>query len=491
MPEKYDLLIRGGNVIDGSGSPGKVTDVGVRGDRIAAIGDLADADAVRVIEAGGRVVCPGFIDVHAHDDAAVISTPMDFKLMQGVTTDIVGNCGAGVAPLRDGRLMPGVDLIMGSTPEVSWQTFAEYMDAVETSRPAVNVGCFVPHGVVRYRHLGMDTRAPNEGELAAMQADVDEGMAAGALGFSTGLIYPPGRFAETAEVVALSRVAAGHGGLYMSHIRNEAEELLEAVEEAITIGRQAGLPVQISHHKAAAPSVWGKTSDSIAMIEEANTGGDDVAFDVYPYTAGSTVLSAAQAVRRDIDPDTIAVASTEKTPEYEGKTLREIGAMLGVDDPHEIVRRVLATEPMCVAIFHSMHEEDVRRVVSHPLCMVGSDGIPTPSGKPHPRLYGTFARVLERYVREESLMPIEESIRKMTALPAERFKLAGRGRLQAGFFADIVVFDPQTIADVATYQEPRQYPAGIDYVIVNGQVAAEGHRQTERHAGRLLRRGRA
>jgi N-acyl-D-amino-acid deacylase len=491
MPE-YDLIIRGGDVIDGTGAPARKGDVAVRDGRIAAVGAI-EGGAARVIEAAGLAVAPGFIDVHAHDDAACLSTPMDFKLMQGVTTDIVGNCGAGVAPAsKDNRRgLPGVELILGPLPEGSWTTFGEYMASVERERPAINIGCFVPHGIVRYRHVGMERRAPDTGELAEMQADVDEGMAAGALGLSTGLIYQPGTNAKTDEVVALAKMAARYGGMYMSHIRNEAEALLEAVEEAITIGREAGLPVQISHHKAAAPEVWGKTTDSIAMIEKARGDGTDVAFDMYPYTAGSTILAAAQGVRREIVPDSIMVASTNSHPEYEGKTLSQIGEMLGIDEPLAIISRVLSEEPAAVAIFHSMHEDDVRRVLSHPLCMVGSDGIPTPTGKPHPRLYGTFPRVLGRYVREERLMPLEESVRKMTSLPAKRFKLAERGELREGWAADVVIFDPRTVADTATYEAPRQYPAGIEYVIVNGQIAAEGGKQTERHAGRLLRRGQA
>ncbi|MEX0682124.1 MAG: D-aminoacylase [Dehalococcoidia bacterium] len=492
MPdEPYDLLIRGGTVVDGTGALRVKADVGVRGDRIAAVGALDGATAARVIDATGRVVSPGFVDVHAHDDAAALSTPLDFKLLQGVTTDIVGNCGAGVAPLRDGQPVPSTELIMGALPDVKWQSFGEYMAAVEAHKPAINIGCFVPHGAVRYVHMGMDRRPPDAAELAAMQADIDEGMAAGALGLSTGLIYPPGTFAQTDEIVALSAVAARSGGIYMSHIRNEAENLLSAVEEAITIGRDAGLPVEISHHKAAAPSVWGKTADSIRMIEDARDSGLDVTFDVYPYTAGSTVLSAARGVRREIDPDTIVVASTQNHREYEGKTLTEIGEMIGVTDGEEIVARVLSEEPLAVAIFFSMHEDDVRRVIAHPMCMIGSDGIPTPTGKPHPRLYGTFPRVLQTYVRQERLFSLEEGVRKMTSLPAGRFQLAERGTLREGWFADIVVFNSDTIADVATYQEPRHYPTGVDYVVVNGTVAGEGKEQAERHAGRLLRRGKA
>jgi len=490
MPDPYDVLIRGGIVIDGTGAPGVRADVAIRGDKIAAIGKLGEA--VRVIDASNRAVSPGFIDVHAHDDAACLTTPLDFKLMQGVTTDVVGNCGAGVAPaIRDGvHGMPGGELILGPLPKpATWTTFGEYMDAVETKRPAINIGCFVPHGIVRFKHLGMDRRAPSADELASMQADVDEGIAAGALGFSTGLIYQPGTYARTDEVIALAKVAAKHGGMYMSHIRNEAETLIEAVDEALTIGREAKARVQISHHKAAATEMWGKTADTIAMIEAARDSGTDVAFDMYPYTAGSTILAAAQAVRREIDPDGIVVASTSSHPEYEGKSLRQIGELLSIDDPREVISRVLSEEPTAVAIFHSMHEDDVRRVIVHPLCMIGSDGIPTPTGKPHPRLYGTFPRVLQRYVREEGVLSLEEAVRKMTSLPADRFQLANRGRLKEGAYADVVIFDPQRIEDVATYESPRQYPVGIDYVLVNGVVAAEGGRQVQTSAGQLLRRG--
>lgn len=489
--QPIDILIRGGSVYDGTGAPGRIADIAISGDRIAAIGEI-DGAAARTIDASGLAVSPGFVDVHAHDDAACLATPMDFKLMQGVTTDIVGNCGAGVAPAAAGiRGMPGGDLIMGPLPESNWTTFGEYMDVVEAARPGVNIGCFVPHGIIRFRHLGMDQRPPNAEELAAMQADVEEGMAAGALGLSTGLIYPPGRFAGTEEVIALARIAARHGGLYMSHIRNEAEAMLEAVDEAITIGREAGANVQVSHHKAAAPSVWGKTADSIRMIEEACASGTDVAFDVYPYTAGSTVLAAARAVRDDIDGNAIVVASVAQHREYEGKSLTQIGELLGIADAREVLSRVLSEEPSAVAILHTMHEDDVRRVIAHPLCMIGSDGIPSPVGKPHPRLYGTFPRVIDRYSRGAGLFPLEEAIRKMTSLPARRFQLAQRGELREGWFADLVIFDPEKIADTATYEEPRQYPAGIDYVLVNGVIAGDHGKQAEQHAGRLLRRGQA
>ncbi len=497
--EPFDLLIRGGSVVDGTGSPAFPADVAVRSDRIAAVGEVA-GPARRVIEARGLVVAPGFIDVHAHDDAAVLATPaMDFKLMQGVTTDIVGNCGAGVAPADDAfpdYFRAGVANVLGPLPEqrpdgrpsVPWRSFGEYMAAVDEARPALNVGCLVPHGVVRFAALRLERRSPGAGELAAMREMVDEAMAAGALGLSTGLIYPPGSFAETEEIIELAKVAAAAGGVYASHIRDEAERLLEAVAEAVEVGRKAGLPVQISHHKAGAPPIWGKTKESIAFIEKERQEGMDITFDVYPYTAGSTVLAAIAGAGREYDTDTVLVASVSGRREFEGKTLTELAALLGVE-PREAAARVLSEEPAAVAVFFCMDEADVQRVLAHPLCMIGSDGIPSASGKPHPRLYGTFPRVLGRYVREEGLLGLEEGVRKMSGLPARRFGLKERGELQEGWLADVVVFDPRTVADRATYQEPRQYPAGVEYVIVNGEVAAEGGRQTAARAGRVLRRG--
>ncbi len=489
--QPYDLLIRGGTVIDGTGAPAAGADIAVREGRIAAVGE-APAPAARVIEARGLTVAPGFIDVHAHDDATVIVGPnVDFKVMQGVTTDVVGNCGVGMAPAGgafQAFFQAGVGNVLGPAPEITWRTFGEYMDAVEAARPALNVACLVPHGVVRFAAMGLELRPPEPHELATMREHVQEAMEAGAVGLSTGLIYPPGAFAQTPELVELAKAAAEVGGLYASHIRDEGSRLLDAVGEAIDVGRRAGLPVQISHFKAAGRDNWGRTKDSLRLTDQARAKGVDVTFDAYPYTAASTLLWAVAHVMQTEDADTVMVAMVRERREYEGKTIAQIAEMLNLPVA-DALSRLLQEERGAVAIIFGMDEGDVRRVLKHELCMIGSDGLPSEGGKPHPRLYGTFPRVLARYVREEGLLTLEEAVHKMTGLPARRFGLERRGELKEGWCADIVVFDPQAVADTATYEEPRQHPRGIEYVVVNGQVVAEKGKQTKARPGWVLRRG--
>lgn len=314
-------------------------------------------------------------------------------------------------------------------------------------------------------------------------------MAAGALGLSTGLIYPPGIFARTREIIELAKAAAGAGGLYATHMRDEADNLLDSLAEAATIGREAGLPVQVSHHKASGRNNYGRTAESIRFIEEQCDAGLDITFDAYPYTAASTILAVMLNAPEGATPEDVLVASVKEKREYEGKTIGQIAEMMDLP-AEQAMLRVIQEEPAAVAVFFIMDEADVQRVLAHPLCMVGSDGIPSPTGKPHPRLYGTFPRVLGHYVRDERLFSLEEAVRKMTGLPARRFGLRDRGELREGWAADIVIFNPATIADIATYEDPRRYPQGIEYVIVNGQVAAERGKQLAPRAGRLLRRGR-
>jgi len=493
-PARYDLLIRGGRVVDGTGAPAREADVAVRDGRIAALGAI-EGEAAAVIDATGLAVCPGFIDVHSHDDVALINVPgMDFKAAQGVTTVVCGNCGAGCAPANE-RLQQfyrrGVEGILGPVEEFRWRSLGEFYQTVAAANPSVNAAFLVPHGALRVAAMGWENRPPSDAELATMKELLAEGMAAGAVGMSTGLIYAPGAFARTDELIELAKVVAEYGGIYASHIRNESQRLLEAVGEAIQIGEEAGVGVQVSHFKASGQPSWGMTERSLPLVDEARARGLDVTIDVYPYTAASTALAAIAPRGRlaeRMDPHDVMVASVKHQHQYEGKRLDEIAAMMDLPVEDATSRLLREEENSPVAVMFIMDEPDVRRVLGHHACMIGSDGIPSPTGKPHPRLYGTFPRVLGRYVRDEALLSLEEAVRRMTSLPATKFRLADRGEVREGAWADLVVFDPDMIADTATYEEPRQYPRGISAVLVNGQVVVEDGRPESRPAGRVLAR---
>jgi N-acyl-D-amino-acid deacylase len=499
MAESYDLVIRGGTVYDGSGAQGVRADVGVRGDRVVAVGAIPERGGLE-FDAGGQAVCPGFIDVHSHDDFAVLLDPeMDFKVMQGVTTDIVGNCGSGVVPYsagvqRFGRFHPGAEV-----PE--WNGFGQYLQRVDEIGPSLNIAVLMGHGSLRNGAMGMAQRPPTSDELRQMLDWTREGVENGAVGLSTGLIYEPGRYAATDEIVALAKVLGGPaGGLYASHMRNEATGLLDAVRETIGIGEAAGVPVEISHHKASGRENWGRVHESLRIIEEARARGVEVTADQYPYTAGSTsfhavVQNGALGTGGSgpnglglLDPADILIAAAPRHPAYEGKTLAELVEQF--DLPLEqTAQRLLDEEGEALfVVLFSMDEADVRRVMAHPTTMIGSDGVPAGS-KPHPRLYGCFARVLGRYTRDEGVLDLPTAIHKMTGMPATKFRLAARGVLRPGAFADIVVFDPQTVDDIATYAEPRQYPRGINAVYVNGVAVRQGERHTGARPGRGVRRG--
>jgi N-acyl-D-amino-acid deacylase len=499
MAESYDLVIRGGTVFDGSGAAGVRADVAVRGDRIVAVGTIGEHGGVE-FDATGQAVAPGFIDVHSHDDFAVLLDPlMDFKAMQGVTTDIVGNCGSGVVPFsagvqRFGRFHPGA-----TVPE--WDGFGQYLQRVDETGPSVNVAVLMGHGSLRNGAMGMAQRPPDAAELRHMLNWTREGVEAGAVGLSTGLIYEPGRYAATDEIVALAKELGGpSGGLYASHMRNEAAGLLDAIRETIGIGEAAGVPVEISHHKASGRENWGRVRDSLQLIEEARARGVDVTADQYPYTAGSTsfhavvqngALGAGGSGPNGLGllaPEDILIAAAPRHPEYEGRTLAQMVERwdLPVD---QTAQRLLDEEGEALfVVLFSMDEADVRTVMAHPTTMIGSDGVPAGS-KPHPRLYGCFARVLGRYVRDEGVLDLPLAIHKMTGMPAARFRLTDRGALRPGAFADIVVFDPATVNDIATYAEPRQHPAGINAVYVNGVAVRLGAQHTGARPGRGLRRG--
>ena len=526
-----DIVIRNGRVIDGTGNPWFHADVGISGDRIEYVGHpggTSEEDTPTVIDAQDMCVCPGFIDFHAHPDLTILYKEVqDYKLRQGITTEVSGNCGFTAAPLNpetEEMLKRYVAFITPpSGASWNWHTFADYLDVVQSSRPATNMAPLIGQGTVRIAVMGFDQRGPTPGELDAMRGLVDEAMQAGAFGLSTGLVYVPGTYADTDEIVELAKIAAHYGGIYATHMRNEGEALLESIQESIEIGRRAGLPVQISHHKAAGKANHGKVRESLALLQRTRDEGLDITADQYPYNAGSTtlqsilppwaqeggvdqvvlrlqdgatrerirdeVLGPSGETRMGAGLDNILVSSltTEANQHFIGHNIHQIGDLRG-QDPMDTAFDLLIEESCAVGmVAFSMSEEDIRTVMAHPTTMIGTDGLYSP-GNPHPRVYGTYPRILGRYVREENLLPLEEAVRKMTSFPAQKLGLTNRGVLRPGAAADVVVFDPRTVMDTATFQRSRQYPVGIEYVLVNGQMCVERGEFTGHTAGRVLSR---
>lgn len=476
-----DLSIRDVRILDGNGGDPIDGDIEITGDRITDVGRARAA--ITEIDGAGQVVAPGFIDVHTHDDAALIAHPdMRFKLAQGCTSVVVGNCGFSAMP-------PTADALLGGL-ERTWTDLAGYLEAVEAHRPAVNVMSQVGHNTIRQTVIGMARRAPSTAELAQMAAHVESAMEQGACGFSTGLIYEPGRYCLTEEVIELTRISAAYGGIYNSHMRDEGDHLLESVDELIQIGHEADCACHISHHKSAGPQNWGRIGESLAKVDAANVADSDITLDVYPYTAGSGPM------HQYFDPENVdrvraeatQIASCTDFPELVGRRLLDVSDETGEPIEDLVVRIITAPghkQTICVQFI--IDEPDVETNLAHPLVMIGSDGIPDLKGRPHPRLFGTFPRVLGRYVRDRRVLTLSEAVRRMTSLSADRFGLVDRGRLVNGGFADVVMFDPDTINDTATYQDPQQEPDGISLVAVNGQIGFESGVHTEAGSGRALR----
>ncbi len=472
-------LLEGGLVIDGSGAPRFVADVLLAGDRIEAIGPnlrsgAGDADT---IDCRGLVVAPGFIDVHTHDDAIVLQQPeMLPKISQGVTTVIAGNCGISLLPLATDAPPPPLNLL--GTRSFRYTSVAEYRAAFDAARPAVNVASLIGHTTLRVATMERLDRAASGDELARMAALLDQCLQDGAIGLSSGLFYEPAFAAPAEEVITLAKVVARHGGIYTSHLRTEMQAILEALHEAADTALAAGVPLVISHHKCAGPTQWGRTRETLPLIE-ALAARQSVAMDVYPYTAGSTVL------REDLVDGVIDIRITwsDPHPEAEGRLLADIAGDWGVTQ-QEACRRLQPGG----ACYFQMHEDDVEKIIAHPLTMIGSDGLPH-DRHPHPRLWGTFPRVLARYCRERALFPLEQAVHKMTGLSARNFKLHRRGQIQAGWYADIVVFDPARVRDRASYEQPLEVSEGIAAVYVNGVPSWRGEPPASiGRAGRWLER---
>jgi len=534
-PSGFDVLIAGGQLVDGTGAPTRRADLGIRADTIVEVGDLSGFPAQRVIDANGFVVAPGFIDMHSHSDFPLLVDGRALgKVTQGVTTELLGeNESAGPAT---GPIRPEMERALGNLElKLDWSTLGEYFARLERQHMAVNLVSLVGAGQVRAAVVGYDRRAPTSDELLRMEQLVDAAMRDGAAGLSTGLIYAPNSYATTEELIALAKVAARHGGIYVSHLRNEDDHLLDSLREAGRIARDAGLPVEVLHLKRFGVRLDGGSEtptirDAVALIEDLQREGVKIAANAYPYAASATTLNArllpawsleggrARLVARLRDlqtrkriraetglvlaspiagqrADTVMLASTTFEPhrKYQGLRISQIAEQMRADAADALLEIVDKAEGQARGVFFGMREEDVAFVLSRPWVTIGSDGAAlTPSGTlardhPHPRYYGTFPRVLGQYVREAKLLSLPDAIRKMTALPAERLGLADRGRIAPGQRADIVVFDPAAIADRATFEVPHQLAVGVQWLLVNGVVVVSNGAHTGALPGRVLR----
>ena len=480
-----DTVIRNATIIDGTGAERFTGDVRIEDGHISEVGSSSGAAAVEV-DATGLVLAPGFVDVHTHDDGALLQHPdMAFKISQGCTSVVVGNCGFSAIPA-----VPGENTLDLSGVQANWSDLDGYRQNVENSGPALNAMMLVGHNTIRSLEMGDERRAPNDQELERMQQHVELAMEQGACGFSTGLVYRPGRWSDTDEVLELAKIVAPFDGIYATHMRNENDHLLEAVDEALEIGTKAGVAVQISHHKAAGKRNWGKVEESLAKVDAAVAEGAEVTLDVYPYTAGSGPM----VQYFDIDnpnpelAQAIQLASCPAFRHYEGRMLVDIAAELGITAP-EAVRHVLTAPDgkKTICIQHVMDEGDVVSNLRHDRVMIGSDGLPDLTGRPHPRLFGTFPRVLGRYVREQGVVDLESAVRRMTSLSCDVHGLSGRGRITEGNWADLVLFDPDVVIDVASYEDPKRESVGIRNVWVNGHMAFNNGVHTRVGSGNVLR----
>jgi N-acyl-D-amino-acid deacylase len=520
----YDVILKNGILIDGSGNPAiKEMDVAVKDGLIVNIGKINES-ADSVVEVRGLIVAPGFIDTHSHSDLFLIQEPSSKgKVHQGITTEIIGQDGLGEAPIKEDLVEDWRTYLSGlnGNPPIdwTWKSFGEYLDVIEGSKPSVNVAGLVGHGNLRLLAMGMDDRDPTKSELDEMAVILKDSLIQGGFGLSTGLIYAPCIFSKKDELIYLCKVTAKLGGVFVVHLRNEGDKILESIDEVLEVGRASGIHTHISHFKAQGVNNWGKSKYSLKKLEKAVSEGISISFDQYPYTAGSTFLSALlpswvhiggvdKLLERLEDPNIRLEIINEKTEiiesgrvtdwekilvtylesdankKFEGLSIKTISKKRGQNEIETLMDLVLEEKNQASMVNFSMNEEDVERIMSHHLGMICTDGLLL--GKPHPRAYGSFPRVIGYYVRK-GVLELEEAIRKMTSYPAQIFKLDKRGQLRLGYYADITVFNPDTIIDRSTYQDPRRYPEGIKHVLVNGEFIIKNNQYTDKRNGKILK----
>ncbi len=539
-----DLKIVNGTIIDGTGKKGYRADLGIAGDKIVALGDLSGEEAKKTIDATDKYVAPGFIDFHTHSDLSVVyDRYARSRIYSGITSDVVGNCGIGVAPIREENKQLLLDYlatrIIGTIPaklELPWNTYGEYMTYMDEHPAAINVIPLLAQGTIRINEMGFSTEPATPEQIKNMQEEVEKAFQEGAFALTTGLTYLPGAYSNKEEIAELCKVIGKYGGYYCTHMRDEGDTIHEAIDESVYIAKEAGIPLHISHLKLCGARNFGRMDEVWQQLDEAEKNGTTVTYDLYPYAAGMTSLGALlppwvfeggvkemlkkiqdPAVRAKCKEDMqnglpdwqnfyqaagdwshIQVASvmTEKNKWMEGKTIQEISDETGKDGFDIMFETILAEESKVQIIGFWNGEKAMDEIIASPKAAYGSDSMSLSTegllsiGKPHPRAFGTVGKIFAEYVKKRGIMTFEEAVRKMTGFPASILGISDRGLLKEGYFADVTVFDPNTIADNATYVMPQQYPSGIEHVIVNGQVALENGRQTEALAGRTIKNPR-
>ena len=528
----FDVIIKNGRIVDGCGNPWFNANIGISYGKIGKIYKLKKYDAEKIIDAENLLVCPGFIDIHTHSDLELLVNPTaDSHVHQGITTDIIGNCGISVAPVSDFYKERAEKLLKAYNMKWNWNNLAEFLEILEKRGISINVASLIGQTAVRAAVIGTEKRPPTQSELDRMKEIVAEGMKQGAFGISTGLFYAPGGYAATQEIIELAKVVAKYDGIYTTHMRSEGDNLIEALKEALEIGEKANLPVQISHYKCTGPANWGKIQLGFKLMEEAREKSLDVTCDAYPWIAGVTPLidylphwsqeggitgtikrlkdpKLRQRIKNDMEKgkpgeeslvkelgwSRIMISTSPSHPEYEGKTIEEIVKSEN-KDPYDLIFDLLIQDKsQVVAIEFWGSEKDVEEVLRHPLTMISSDSSaitpkgPLGLGKPHPRYYGNIPKLFSDYVRNRKTMTIDEAVRKATSFPAQKLGLQDRGQIKRGMWADIVIFDPDKIDAMGVFGDPHHFPKGIEWVLVNGVVTIKKGKHTNAFAGKVLRK---